>query len=341
VLCPFCEAELSPDVMLGSSHGLGLCSACYNPVLVDCSGGGEEVRPLEGVADMRRQIPPGSIGAKLLEHVDDAIENLPVMPEVSHRILALLKDPDFGIEELVALVREDSVLAVSIMRQANSAAFGGLQEIKDLNGACARLGMRNIANTVQLVANRNLFITGNPVLKKSMGQLWRHSVATAHCANEVARLNLAADQETYFLGGLMHDIGKILLLEMVVSPKADVIRDLHANPELMREIITGLHPLFGLLVCQAWKLPPAFRAAAYFHHNPGQCPVKEWMPVCHTVGLANTIAKMEGYGMYEMTEEVFLASHPSSVYLALSDIKLATLRVDLSDKLEVLFETAG
>ena len=45
--------------------------------------------------------------------------------------------------------------------------------------------------------------------------------------------------------------------------------------------------------------------------------------------------------MYEVTEDVYLASHPSSVYLSLSDIKLATLRVDLSDTLEGLFEVAG
>ena len=174
-----------------------------------------------------------------------------------------------------------------------------------------------------------------------MTRLWRHSIATAHCANEIARSTLAPDPEAIFLAGLVHDIGKVLLLEMIASPREKIIQDLQRNPDLMREIIASLHAHIGLLICQAWELPPLFRAAVYFHHNPAQCPVKDWLGVVHTVCLANTLANIEGYGMNDTTEEVYLASHPSSIYHSLSDIKLATLRVDLGDTLEALFEVAG
>ena len=138
------------------------------------------------------------------------LDALPVLPEISQRILRLLKDPDFGLSDLTALIQEDQVIAVAIMKHANCAAFGGLHEVKDLNGACARLGMKQVANIVQLVANRNLFITGNAGLKSGMERLWKHSIATAHCANEIARLTLAPDQESIFLAGHVHDIGKVL-----------------------------------------------------------------------------------------------------------------------------------
>lgn len=340
-VCPFCDSPLPISTSTAGAVGLSVCTACFNPALTRWQDGVEVALRLPDAHDVRRTAPTGSIGATLLTQTGQDIDGLPVLPEVSQRILRLLKDPEFGLPDLTSLIKEDPVIAVAVMKQANSAAFGGLHEIKDLNGACARLGMKTVANTVQLVANRNLFITGNPGLKNSMNRLWRHSVATAHCANEVARLTLAPNQESIFLAGLIHDIGKILLLELVASPPEPSIRALQENPDLLREIMSSLHGLFGLLICQAWKLPPSLRAAVYFHHAPERCPEKEWLPMVHTIALANTIARAEGYGMEESEEEVFLASHTSTIHLGLSDIKIATLRVDLADTLETLFEMTG
>lgn len=340
-LCPLCQAPLAEDATTGGSVGLAACAACFNPLLVEWQGGAAVFSALPKSPDIRRIAPPGSIGAELLSQTAAGLEDLPVLPEISQRILKLLRDPEFNIMQLANLIKEDPVIAIAVMRQANSAAFGGLHEITDLHAACSRLGIRTIANTVQLVANRNLFITGNAGLKKAMERLWRHSVATAHCATEIARLTMMPNQESIFLAGLIHDIGKVILLELVASPRSTVVRGLQGNPQLLTEVLENLHPLLGLLICQAWNLPPAFRAAAYFHHDPTACPVKEWMQGIHITSLADTLAKVEGYGMYDVPSEVFLASHPSSMALALSDIKLATLRVDLHDTLEALFEVAG
>ena len=339
--CPICKAELTETFSGGDTKGLSVCASCFNPLLTEWRDGEEHAELVPGAQDMRRVAPPGSIASAFLTQVVQGVQELPILPEVSQRILKLLNDPEFEMSQLTEMIREDPVIALAIMKQANSAAFGGLHEITDLGAACSRLGMRTIANTVQLVANRSLFITGNTGLKNSMSRLWRHSIASAHCANEVARISLAPDPEAIFLAGLVHDIGKVLLLEMIASPKDKIIQDLQRNPDLMRELIAGLHAHIGLVICQAWEMPPLFRAAVYFHHNPAQCPVKEWLGAVHTVCLANTLATMEGYGMYDATKEVYLASHPSTLYLSLSDIKLATLRVDLADTLEALFEVAG
>lgn len=339
--CPFCESNLPEEASTGESVGLGICTTCFNPLLITWRNGSEVIEPLPGANDVRRTAPKASIAATVLGQAATEIGDLPMLPEISQQILTLLNDPEFGMPELTNLIRRDSVLSLAVMKQANSAAFGGLNEIKDLNGACARLGMKTVAHTVHLTANRNLFITGNAVLKSGMERLWRHSVATAQCANEIARASLSPEQDVIFLAGLVHDVGKVLLFEMASSPRDPVVRQLQSNPDLLREVMESLHGLLGLLICQTWKLPPIFRAAVYFHHTPEQCPAKAWLSAVHTIALANTIVHVEGFGMYEGPEEAFLASHPSTVYLGLSDIKLASLRVDLSDILETLFEVAG
>ena len=339
--CPICQAPLCEQTTAGGAVSLGACTQCFNPLLVEWRGAAVSAQPLPDAPNIRRIAPAGSIGAELLAQSVAGLDNLPVLPEMSQRILRLLKDPEFNISQLAAMIREDPVIALAIMKQANSPAFGGLHEIRDINAACSRLGMRTIANTVQLVANRNLFITGNALLKKSMERLWRHSAATAHCANEIARLTMVPNLECIFLAGLIHDVGKVMLLELVTKPRSSLMRDLQENPQLLTEVLENLHPLLGLIICQEWNLPPAFRAAVYFHHNPAICPVKDWMQAIHITALGNTLAKVEGYGMQEGRTETFLASNPSSIALGLSDIKLATLRVDLSDALEALFEVAG
>jgi len=339
--CPFCETDLDPTLESSGQADLAVCTTCFNPLLLTMDGGDTVADTIAGVRDVRQVAAPGSIGAALLEQVPTAMEQLPVLPELSLRILRLLKNPEFGMGDLAALVREDPVLAVAIMKQANSVAFGGLHPIKDLNSACSRLGMKTVANTVQVVANRNLFITGDQRLKDNMERLWRHSLATAHCAGQIARVTLAPNQETMFLAGLIHDIGKVVLLEMVATPKTKVLRNLEDKPDLVREVLDSLHPLFGLLICQAWRLPPELRAATYFHHNPESCPSSDWASITHTVALSNTIARVEGYGMYTDKKEAFLASDSSAIQLGLSDIKLATLRVDFIDTLEALFEATA
>lgn len=339
--CPLCQSPLECGDTTGGSTSLLICTSCFNPLLVEWQGAATIASPLPNAADVRRIAPPGSIGADLLAQALGNLDNLPILPEISQRILRLLKDPEFNVTQLAAMIKEDTVIALAIMKQANSAAFGGLHEIRDLNAACSRLGMRTIANTVQIVANRNLFVTGNAALKRSMERLWRHSVATAHCANEIARLIMLPNLESIFLAGLIHDVGKVMLLELVASPKSTVVRSLQNNPQLLTEVLENLHPLLGLFICQGWSLPPNFRAAVYFHHSPASCPVKDWIQAIHIVALANTLAKVEGYGMSEGPTETFLASHPSTIALGLSDIKLAMLRVDLNDKLEALFETTG
>lgn len=322
------------------SPKLHACHACGNPYFAEWEHAALFCKPLADVRDLRQIAPPGSIGGAILEAMPQAIDRLPVLPEISQRIMLLLRDPNSSMKDVTELVRQDQVIALSIMKMANSAMYGGLTEMKDLNGACTRLGMKAIANVVQTVASNNLFVTGDKRLKGFMKKLWRHSIATAHCANSIAVSMAEPRSETLFFAGLVHDIGKVLLLDIITGQYTGAIANLRVTADLLREVIDSFHPLLGLHVAQHWNLPAEFGAILYLHHNPGASPYEEWTPMIHTVALANLIAKVEGFGLYEVGE-TFLTSDVSSRYLNMSDIKLAGLRVDLADMLEPLFQAAG
>lgn len=338
--CPFCAEPLPETAKPAATVLLYACPQCANPCIVRWENATLAAQPLDRAQDIRSIAPEGSIGGEILAALPAAMERLPVLPEISQRVLALVGDPDASMNDLADVIREDQVIALAIMKLANSPIYGGLHPISDLGAACSRLGMKTIANTVQSVANGNLYITGHKQLRDLMLKLRRHAIATAHCAAELAALLAEPRSEMLFLAGLIHDVGSIVLLDIISGSYAGAIGKLRGSPELLQEVMTGFGPLVGLRVVQQWNLPPEFRVTTYCRLQPGLCPAENLINATHIIALAEIIAAVEGYGAHP-SEDSFLTAHPSARHLNLSDVKLAALRVDLADKLEPLLDAVG
>ncbi len=337
-VCPYCSASLSANQKPAGKPEISSCRACMNPLIIEWSGANVVCRPVGAPRDIRQLAPEGSIGGAIFSELPGAMERLPVLPEVAQRILAMVNDPNVTMNELGQVVREDSVIAVKMMQLANSPVYGGLQEVRDLNMACARLGMKVICNAVQAIANSHLYKTQDPRLDTHMRNLWRHSVAVAHCASELAILLAVPRPESLFLAGLVHDIGKVVLLDIIARSPAGPLREVLASPGLLAEALEGFHGVTGLQVMQHWGLPAEFSVTTFCHHDPTLSPDEDLAPRVHIVALANAIARVEGFSMSGEAETLYLTSHASARYLNLNDIKLASLRVDLADTLEAILE---
>jgi HD-like signal output (HDOD) protein len=340
VKCPFCETA-APAGRTGDPYAiLAACTHCMNAYVLRYDGAAFETSPCKGQQDIRQVAKEGSIGAALLQAFPEAVESLPILPEVARRVMGMVGDPEIVIDDLAEVINQDQVIALKILQLANSALFGGLSQIKDVGAACARLGMRNVSNAVQAVANGRLYKTTVPKYFAMMHALWRHAVATAHCASELAVILAEPRSEVLFLGGLTHDIGKVLLLDTIASAEGPVIERLRQSPDLVSEAMQSYHGLMGLHVAQHWDLPPEFGITAFCHGQPDTVPHESWLTTVHIVALATALATASGYGISE-EGDVSLLSHPSSKFLALNDIKLATLRVDLEDRLAPLIEAGN
>lgn len=339
--CPYCSDTVNLSAKASPGRALHACRACGNPFVVSREAGAVAASPLENTPDVRDVAPPGSLGAAVLAALPESVERLPMLPEISRRVLEMVRDPETSMQELANVIREDQVTSLAVMRLANSAVYGGLHEVTELSAACARLGLRTIANTVQAVANKNLYITGDKALRAFMERLWRHAVATAYCSEAIAAVLAEPNTESLFLAGLLHDVGKVALLDMVSGGYSGPLGELRTSPELLREVLDGFHMLVGLHVVQHWELPAPYRALIYFHNVPGRCFNEELLNGVHIICLADLIANMEGFGLHEPQENLYLMSHESTRHLNLSDVKLATLRVDLADRLEAVIEAVS
>lgn len=339
LLCPYCSGTVEHNVRLSDRAILVGCSHCMNPFVVAPEGGKPKPSVLKGGLDVRQMAQPGSVGAAVFEALPAAMEALPVLPEIAQRVMQMTHDPDVGMKDLAKVIREDQVITLKLLKLANSAVYGGLTEIKDLDAACARLGMANVAGTVVAIANSNMYRAKSPRHKTMMQGLWRHALASAHCAGQLATAMAEPGVDTLFVAGLIHDVGKVLLLHLAADETHAAIAPLRASDELFDEVMRVFHAILGFYMTQQWNLPAEFGITTFCHENLETIPDEDWVTAVHIVALASALATQSGCGLEAPTDT--LLNHPSCQFLGLNDIKLAGLRVDLEDKLQALLEVTG
>ena len=333
--CPYCNQESAAQ----PNEGLAVCAVCMNPFVIMAQGHSVKATAPAGAQDIREIAKPGSIGGEILKALPKSLAELPVLPEISQRVMKKLRDPEMSMTDLAEIIRQDQAIAIKILQLANSAMYGGLQEIRDLNAACARLGSRTIANAVQAVANGNLYITGNQVFRDHMQQLWRHALASAHCSYEIANVLAEPRADELFVAGLIHDIGRAVLLDVVANQYRGVLADLRNSPDLLDEVFESYSPLVGLNVVIKWNLPPEFRMTTYFLRDAQNVHNEPARVLTNIVALGEAVAETSGYGLGMNVTS--LLGMPAARALGMTDMKLAMVRADLDEKLSGLLEISS
>lgn len=132
---------------------------------------------------------------------------LPVLPSTAQKVLSLMSDPDISIEKVKRIIGSDPALAAKILKVANSAFYGGFRNIQNLSQAILRLGLNSVRNIVIATSLKNVYKRFGLTEKL----LWEQMIGSAMASNLLARQTRRADAEDAFIGGLLHDIGKVVI----------------------------------------------------------------------------------------------------------------------------------
>jgi putative nucleotidyltransferase with HDIG domain len=241
---------------------------------------------------------PKKLASELERIVLERIANdrliLPAMPSVPQRCLEILREPDFNVRKLVKELEAEPVLALLVVRAANSATFGRGAAMQSLDQAVMRIGARALKTLITEYAVNELFESSNRQIKDANRRVWEHSLVVALLARDIAALIGNIEPDTCYLAGLLHDIGKPVLSAMILEIDRKLGRSTPTWIDLSgwTQIIETSHRRVGVAVATEWKLPEAITAAI---HDCSDYDGADRTSVGNVVRLANALAKREGY----------------------------------------------
>jgi len=207
---------------------------------------------------------PVAIHEPLERYLTEHLE-LPILPEAAIQIIALCQDPDADAQDIHAALERDPSLSSHVLRIANSAMFAPVEPIASLKQAVNRLGMTTIRNLALAVS-----LQGRVFCSKQHEDLtrrmWAHSALAAVFARELAR-RLRRNSEMAFLWGLMHDVGRPLVLQAAIE-RPELLSVDGEGGQLLEAAMDTFHARVGARLVQAWGLPYPIAAVIAAHHEP-------------------------------------------------------------------------
>jgi len=189
--------------------------------------------------------------------------SIPVLPKVANEILQMSQDPDSDMSQLSQLVHQDQTIAGSVLRIANSAAFAPQERIVSLQQAVTWLGLQLLSEIALSVAvQANVFHSKK--YKKEIADMWKHALASAVFGKEIAR-SIRRNVEGQYLCGLLHTIGKPIVLKTIETFEAEMDVDLD-RADVM-QLLEAYHIRAGEYVTEKWKLPKSVQVANKYYQR--------------------------------------------------------------------------
>lgn len=259
---------------------------------------------------LKQQIKQQASRREILQRSD----LIPPLPSLVTTLLGVLNTSDAETGQLEALLQNDPVLVARMLAMVNSPFYGMNRRIRTIKEAIIVLGARGIRSLVLAAGSTKFLEQDFHWYGHEPKGLWLHSVGVAAGARSIARhCKLTSDQcELAFVGGLLHDIGKLSLVGYLQA--APVVTTEDAMLAYERQVVGLDHAEVGSLVTARWNLASEIQSIIEQHHSEvsrecdasgtddrtvecvsGECVPVECVPgAC--VRLADCVAHEIGFG---------------------------------------------
>ncbi len=197
-----------------------------------------------------------------------ALINLPPFPAIAMKILQLLQRDNVGMKELSEVIRADPAFASQVLTLANSPLVAVRREVKSILQATALLGLNRV-KALALTVSMKVYLTESFQIPALLA-CWRHTLACALLAEELAMVSLM-EKDVAYMYGLLHDVGRLALGMIRPLEYTNLLAAADEEPVDMmakeREMFGMDHSEAGRWLAESWKLPPEFAEVAARHHQ--------------------------------------------------------------------------
>jgi putative nucleotidyltransferase with HDIG domain len=215
---------------------------------------------------------------------------MPMLPALASDVISLALDPDVSALRIMRVISKDQVLATRVLRLANSAYCAPMQEITTVNDAIIRMGTAAARSVVLAVCFASRLQSGN-VYGSRGRDLVDHGIGTAYLARLVAE-HAGVDPDEAFMYGLLHDMGKLLLLKL--AQDFTKYGGSKPTPDELEAVIAGKHAELGARLLRQWRVPDELVEPVLYHHDPAGCErFRREAGVCYA---ANRLSHRYGFG---------------------------------------------
>ena len=197
-----------------------------------------------------------------------ASEQVPSLPEVAIRVIEIAQQDDPDTQELIRTVRTDPAIAGRVLKFANSALFGLRTPSSSIEAAVPMLGttlVRTLVLGFSLARQSNT----SESLKPWFRQLWKESLFQSSAAEYLGEQSSTADGPTWFLAGLLQDVGQLAMLNVFEDEYVNSVLDVDSSTSRVGREVDNFgfsHVDVSAALCRRWNLESSFVDAIAGHH---------------------------------------------------------------------------
>ena len=255
-----------------------------------------------------RRKPEAPIGVPAPEKILTGDPVLVSLPQVFMRIREVLSDPSSTIEEAAAVIGKDPSLTAKLLKLVNSAFYartlrvsGSLPQtsVDTPTRAVMLLGLNQLSTLAMGVSVLPLF-RDIPADCVDLRQYWQHSVGVGLVAKILAARLGDPSPERYFVAGLLHDIGRLVLYKRIPDTSAEgLARAVESNRllvEVERETLGFDHAQLGGMLLRKWRFPESLEQAVWRHHDPMTADVPQEAAIINVADMVAVACLAGGSG---------------------------------------------
>jgi len=198
------------------------------------------------------------------------------LPQTFHRLQEVVDNPDSSMSDIGEVLMSDQALSARILQLANCSFYGFPSRIETVSHAVTMIGAEQMIALVQGTCVASIFTNVPPEIV-DMESFWKHSIACGITARLIAARRREANTERFFLLGLLHDIGRLVIFQHLPEESARIIEQAARE----RRLLTGIertrlgfdHAEVGHELLKIWKLPARLCEPIKMHHNTRESSV--------------------------------------------------------------------
>jgi len=225
-------------------------------------------------------------------------------PEVFLKLRDTMDDPNHTFTDLEKIIEADPVLAARLLKISNSVFYGFETKVESIKHALSVIGSEPLTNLVLSATVSDNFRT-IPKELVDMEAFWKHSLACAIAAKFLAELKNEPDTDSYYLAGLLHDIGSLVIYSELPQKAIAAIEHSSKTGEHLynseNQIIGFCHAGMGGALFNDWKLPKKVVDGVRYHHTP--LLAKEYPEFCAYMHIAEVTSSRTKFGRRDEQKE--------------------------------------